>query len=67
MTAIAKKLVLNDQGAPVEVIIAWSDYQDLAERLGWDLEEADVADLLDAKADWKAGNNDAFTALAELK
>ncbi|MDB6138911.1 MAG: hypothetical protein JWO94_1983 [Verrucomicrobiaceae bacterium] len=67
MTAIAKKLVVNEHGAPVEVIIAWSDYQDLAERLGWDLEAKDREDLHEAKADWQNGNLGAFTALSELK
>ena len=67
MTAIPKKLVVNEEGAPLEVIIAWSDYQDLAERLGWDLEEDDLQDLREAKQDWQNGSHDAFTPLAELK
>ncbi len=67
MTAIPKKLVVNEQGAPLEVMIAWSDYQDLAERLGWDLDEKDVEYLREARKDWRSGNHEAFTALSELK
>jgi len=67
MTAIPKKLVVDERGAPVEVIIAWSDYQDLAERLGWDLEPKDIEDLHEARRDWQSGNEEAFVPLSELK
>jgi hypothetical protein len=50
----------------VEVIIAWSDYQDLAERMGWDLSSQDVHDIKAAQADWRSGNREAFVTLDEL-
>lgn len=67
MSTIAKKIVVDERGHPLEVIIAWDVYQDLAERMGWDLSEPEVADLKEAMADWKSGNRDAFVSLADLK
>ena len=67
MTAVPKKIVVNDRGAPLEVIIAWADYQDLAERLGWDLDANEAGELQEAIQDWRNGNHDAFVPLSELK
>lgn len=67
MTAIPKKIVVSDQGLPLEVIIAWSDYQDLAERMGWDLSESELADAKRAKSAWESGEHDEFVPLADLK
>ncbi len=65
-TALKKKIVVDEHGQPLEVIIAWSDYQDLAERMGWDLSEDEAADVNEAMADWRSGNPEAFIALEEL-
>ena len=67
MTAVPKKIVVNEGGTPLEVIIAWSDYQDLAERLGWDLEAGEAQELKEAIQDWRSGNREAFVPLAELR
>jgi hypothetical protein len=67
MNAIPKKLVVDEHGAPLEVIIAWSDFQDLAERLGWDLDDKDAEDLREAREAWRSGNHDAFVPLSQLK
>ncbi len=67
MTAVPKKIVVNERGAPLEVIIAWSDYQDLAERLGWDLDAGEAEELQEAIKDWRRGNSEAFVPLSELK
>ena len=67
MTAVPKKIVVNERGAPLEVIIAWSDYQDLAERLGWDLDAGEAEELQEAIKDWRSGNREAFVPLSELK
>ena len=66
MTAVPKKIVVNERGAPLEVIIAWADYQDLAERLGWDLKADETEDLQEAIQDWRSGNRAAFVPLSEL-
>lgn len=67
MTAVPKKIVVNESGAPLEVIIAWSDYQDLAERLGWDLQAQEAEELQEAIKDWRSGNREAFVPLSDLK
>ena len=67
MTAIPKKIVVSDQGLPLEVIIAWSDYQDLAERMGWDLSELELADAKLAKSAWESRDGEEFVSLADLK
>lgn len=67
MGTIAKKIVVDERGNPLEVIIAWSDYQDLAERMGWDLSEDEVSCVREAMSDWQNGNADAFVPLAEMK
>jgi hypothetical protein len=51
----------------LEVIIAWSDYQDLAERLGWDLDTHEAEELQEAIKDWRSGNRDAFVPVSEVK
>lgn len=66
MISIPKKLVVSEDGSPIEVIISWHDYQDLAERMGWDLGEEDLEDLHVAKHDWQSGNRDAFVSLSEV-
>jgi hypothetical protein len=67
MTAIPKKIVVDELGAPLEVIISWADYQDLAERLGWDLDPGEAAELREAIADWRSGNRGAFVPLSEVQ
>jgi hypothetical protein len=67
MTSIAKKIVVNEQGKPLEVIIAWDVYQDLAERMGWDLSDAERADVHAAAANWRKGKRAAFVSLADVK
>jgi hypothetical protein len=67
MSAIAKKIVVNEQGKPLEVIIAWDVYQDLAERMGWDLSTEERAEVHAAAADWRKGKRSAFVSLADVK
>jgi hypothetical protein len=66
MSAVPKKIVVNERGVPLEVIIAWADYQDLAERLGWDLKADEAEDLQEAIEDWRGGNHAAFVPLSEV-
>ena len=61
-----KKIVVDELGQPLEVIIPWDDYQELAERMGWDLSEEEAADVREAMADWRGGKREAFTTLEEL-
>lgn len=66
MSAIAKKIVVDDQGDPQEVIISWDSYQHLAEVMGWDLDENEESQLRQARQEHEAGNRDAFVSLDEI-
>ena len=66
MTAIQKKIVVDEAGNPQEVIIPWAQFCELMEELGLDLDEEASADLRAAQSDWKSGNADAFTPLSEF-
>jgi hypothetical protein len=66
MKTIAKKIVVSEQGRPLEVIIAWDDYQDLAERMGWDLSDAEGVEVHDAAKDWQGGRRSEFVPLTDL-
>ena len=67
MNEIAKRIVTDAQGKPLEVVIAWDVYQDLAERMGCDLDDQEAADVQEAMCDWQQGDRSAFVALESLK
>jgi hypothetical protein len=67
MNEIAKRIVTDAEGKPLEVVIAWNDYQDLAERMGWDLDDQEAADVHAAMSDWRKGDDSAFVSLESLK
>ena len=67
MNEIAKRIVTDAQGKPLEVVIAWDVYQDLAERMGWDLDDQEATDVQEAMSDWQQGDRTAFVALESLK
>jgi hypothetical protein len=66
MTAIQKKIVIDEHGQPLEVIIPWAQFCELSEALGLDLDDEALADLREAKPDWKTGDRAAFVPLSEL-
>jgi hypothetical protein len=63
MNAIPKKIVVNEKGSPVEVILPWSVFCDIAETLGLDLDAEAEADLRETRRDLEGGNADAFVPL----
>jgi hypothetical protein len=63
MNAIPKKIVVDEKGAPVEVILPWSVFCEVAEILGLDLDAEAEADLREARRDLEAGNTDAIVPL----
>ncbi len=67
MKTIPKKLVVDEKGVPVEVILPWATFCDVAEILGLDLEAEAEADLREARHDWGAGIKDAFVPLSSLE
>jgi PHD/YefM family antitoxin component YafN of YafNO toxin-antitoxin module len=66
MTAIKKKIVVDEKGNPQEVIIPWTQFCELMEELGLDLDDKATADLRAAREDWKKGKATAFKPLSEL-
>jgi PHD/YefM family antitoxin component YafN of YafNO toxin-antitoxin module len=66
MTAIKKKIVVDERGRPQEVIISWAQFCELAEALGLDLNAKAKADLRAARRDLKRRNTSAFKPLSAL-
>jgi hypothetical protein len=63
MNAIPKKIVVDEKGAPVEVILPWPVFCEMAEMLGLDLDAEAEADLRETRRDLEAGRTDAFVPL----
>jgi len=66
MNAISKKVVVDEKGNPVEVILPWATFCEVVERLGLDLDDEAEADLREARHDLEAGDKDAFMTLSSL-
>ena len=66
MMQIHKKLVIDEQGNPQEVIIPWNEFQEIAELLGLDLDDGAIEDLRQARQDREKGNEEAFVDLEAL-
>lgn len=63
MITIPKKLIVDEQGEPQEVIISWKQYQEISEMLGLDLDEEALADLRQAQRDRATKNWNAYVSL----
>ena len=63
---IHKKVVVDDTGAPQEVIIPWPEFQEIEELLGLDLEPEVVQQLEQAKHDRENNEASAYVSLNEL-
>ncbi len=63
MTAIQKKIVIDENGTPLEVIIPWKQFCELSEALGLDLDATEQTELREALDDSLARRHDAFTPL----
>ena len=63
MMAVQKKIVVDEHGDPVEVIVSWTAFCEIAESFGWDLDEAAKNDLRETKADLEAKQEDSFIPL----
>jgi len=64
--AIVKKVVVNERGAPVEVILSWKTFRQIAQTLGLDLDEEAKADLRKTRRDLAKRNRKAFVPLSSL-
>lgn len=66
MIAFQKKIVVDENGVPQEVIIPWAQFCEMSEALGLDLDQEAMADLREARADLESDDKKAFTPLSEL-
>ena len=63
---IHRKLVVDEQGKPMEVIIPWKEYRKIEELLGLDFDAAARDDLETARQDREAGKKEAFVDLDSI-
>ncbi|MSU20665.1 MAG: hypothetical protein EXS30_04640 [Pedosphaera sp.] len=66
MKAISKRIVVDEHGTPLEVILPWSVFCEIAETLGWDLDAEAEADLRETRRDIEIGQPEAFLPLSSL-
>jgi hypothetical protein len=68
MTAasLPKKLVVDETGRPIEVIIPYQVFVDFIEEHGLDITEEDRQGILDAEKDIAEANAEAFISLEDL-
>jgi hypothetical protein len=68
MTAasLPKKLVVDETGRPIEVIIPYQVFVDFVEEHGLDITEEDRQGILDAEKDIAEANAEAFISLEDL-
>jgi hypothetical protein len=66
MNVIPKKIVVDDKGNPLEVILPWSTFCDIAETMGCDLDAEAETDIREARQDLEACRHEAFTPLSSL-
>ena len=67
MATIRKKIVVDENGDPQEVIIPWDEFRRIEEELGLDLNDEAESQLSEADADMRSGNSEAFTSFDKLK
>jgi len=66
MLTIHKKLVVDENGIPHEVILPWEEYCQIEELLGFDLGPDAVADLEQAAKDRVSGAPGAYEDLDSI-
>ncbi|MGA2557670.1 MAG: hypothetical protein ABSG04_15485 [Verrucomicrobiota bacterium] len=66
MIRIQKKIVVDEHGAPKEAIIPWKQFCEIAEALGYDLDEQAKNDLRATRRDLRQGKSEAFVPLSKL-
>jgi hypothetical protein len=63
---IQKKIVVDERGTPKEAIIPWKQFCEIAEALGFDLDDEARTDLRAARRDLQRGKAGAFVPLSKL-
>ena len=57
---------MDEHGTPTEAIIPWKQFCEIAETLGFDLDETAKTDLRAGRRDWRRGKAGAFIPLVKL-
>ncbi len=65
--ALEKRIVVDTEGRPVEVVIPYEKFVEFIETYGLDLSDEEKEGILEAKADIEKGNWDAFSTAEEVK
>jgi hypothetical protein len=63
---IQRKIVVDERGAPKEAIIPWKQFCEIAEVLGFDLDEKARTDLRVARRDLLQGKSKSFLPLSKV-
>lgn len=66
MLKIQKKIVVDERGEPMEAIIPWKQFCEIAEAMGFDLDEPAKADLRATRRDWLRGKTEVFVPFAKV-
>ncbi len=66
MLTIHKKMIVDEHGKPVEVIIPWVEFKEMEEILGLDFDQAAIDDMKQAQKDREAGNREAYLDLESI-
>ncbi len=66
MLTIHKKLVVDEDGTPQEVIVPFEEYRQIEELLGLDLEPQAIADLEEAAKDRESNAPGAYVDLDSI-
>jgi PHD/YefM family antitoxin component YafN of YafNO toxin-antitoxin module len=66
MRTVHKKIVVDENGKPTEVIIPWKKYKEIEELLGLDLDKKAIEDLKQAQKDREKGKKDAYVELDSI-
>jgi hypothetical protein len=63
---LQRKIVVDEHGEPKEAIIPWKQFCEIAEALGYDLDENARADLRATRRDLRQAKTSAFVSLSKL-
>jgi len=63
---IQRKIVVNERGEPKEAIIPWKQFCEIAEAMGFDLDEEARTDLRATRRDMKHGKSEACVPLSRI-
>lgn len=66
MNAVPKTIVVDEHGKPLEVILPWAAFCEIAETFGWDLDDEAETDLRETRRDLETAQHQASVPLSSL-